>query len=169
MFQKGSSILEDANDLIDMAKQMGLIGAQIEAALPNATKCASWQDIQASHISTDHAPLTLKAFYGGLSLFALGLFSSIVGFWAEKLTQVYQKHFKKAKQNGHIEERFVHIIGGIFWRKREVKPARPRQVRRNRLVGNVQPKKMENSTNGPLANLPAPPPDVAIYKSPFGH
>ena len=46
MFQKESPILEDANNLIDMAKQMGLIGAQIKAALPNATNCASWQDIQ---------------------------------------------------------------------------------------------------------------------------
>ena len=73
-----------------MAKQMGLIGAQIEAALPNATKCASWQDIQASHVSMDHVPLTIKAFFGGLSLLAFGLGSSLIGFCAEKLAFMYR-------------------------------------------------------------------------------
>ena len=90
-----------------MAKQMGLIGAQIEAALPNATKCASWQDIQASHVPTDHAPLTIKAFFGGLSLLAFGLGSSLIGFCAEKLAFMYRKHNEKAKQNGLLEEHYV--------------------------------------------------------------
>ena len=106
-FQKGSAILNDINHLIDMAKQMSLIGAQIEAALPNATKCASWQDIQASHVSMDHVPLTIKAFFGGLSLLAFGLGSSLIGFCAEKLAFMYRKHNEKAKQNGLSEEHYV--------------------------------------------------------------
>ena len=84
-FQKGSGILNEVNDLINMAKQMGLIGAQINAALPNANKCSSWQNIQASHISTEHAPLTMNAFFGSLSLMAFGVGASLIGFCAEKL------------------------------------------------------------------------------------
>ena len=99
VFQKGSAILKDANHFIDMAKQMGLIGAQIEAALPNATKCSSWQDIQASHVSTDHAPLSVKAFYGCLTLLALGLGGSFLGFCAEKLMMILKRGKTKTNPN----------------------------------------------------------------------
>ena len=133
---------------------MGLIGAQIEAALPNATKCASWQDIQASHVSMDHVPLTIKAFFGGLSLLAFGLGSSLLGFCTEKLVYKYRKHNEKAKQNGLSEEHYV------------VKSTRGRQVRPNQLVGNL-PNKMENPCNGPAEELPAPSPDMAIYQTQF--
>ena len=91
LLQKGSAILKDANHLIDMAKQMGLIGAQIEAALTNVTKCASWLDIEASHVATDHAPLTIKAFYGCLILLTMGLCGSFIGFCAEKFTSTNWK------------------------------------------------------------------------------
>ena len=96
-FQKGSGILEEVNDLINMAKQMGLVGAQINAALPNANKCSSWQNIQASHVSTEHAPLTMKAFFGSLSLMAFGVGVSVIGFCAEKFIFVYYKHTDNKK------------------------------------------------------------------------
>ena len=42
--------MEDVNELIEQAKQMGLIDAKISSALPNATKCSTLQDIQASYL-----------------------------------------------------------------------------------------------------------------------
>ena len=41
--------MEDADELIEQAKQMGLIDAKVSGALPNATKCSTLQDIQASY------------------------------------------------------------------------------------------------------------------------
>ena len=96
-FQKGSGILNEVDYLINMAKQMGLIGAQINAALPNANKCSSWQNIQASHVSTEHAPLTMKAFFGSLSLMAFGVGVSLIGFCAEKFIFMYYKHTDNKK------------------------------------------------------------------------
>ena len=43
--------MEDVNELIEQAKQMGLIDAQISSALPNGTKCNTLQDIQESHLN----------------------------------------------------------------------------------------------------------------------
>ena len=37
-FQKESPYLEDVNELIELAQQMGLINAQIQKYVPNATK-----------------------------------------------------------------------------------------------------------------------------------
>ena len=51
MIQKESPYLEDVNELIEQAKQMGLIDAQISSALPNGTKCNTLQDIQESHLN----------------------------------------------------------------------------------------------------------------------
>ena len=42
--------MEDVNELIEQAKQMGLIDAKINSVLPNATKCSTLQDIQASYL-----------------------------------------------------------------------------------------------------------------------
>ena len=92
MFQKGSAILKDVNHLIDMSKQMGFIGSQIEAALPNATKCASWQDIRASHVAIVHTPLTVKDIYGCLILLAMGFGGSLIVFCAEKMFMGPKKH-----------------------------------------------------------------------------
>ena len=150
---------------------MGLIGTQIAAALPNATKCSSWQNIQASHISTEHAPLTMKAFFGGLSLMALGLGASLIGFCAENITFIYRKHADKRKPKGQVEEYFVPIFGKLYWRRQVARPSRKRQVRRNRLVDtspSMQINKIGKPTNGRAAGeLLTPPPDMAIYRSPF--
>ena len=149
---------------------MGLIEAQIAATLPNATKCSSWQNIQASHVSTEHAPLTMKAFFGGLSLMALGLGASLIGFCAENFTFMYRKHADKKKAKGQMEKYFVPIIGKLYWQRQVVRPTRMRQVRRNRSVGispSMQLNKIGNPTNGPAGELLTPPPDMAIYRSPF--
>ena len=42
--------MEDVNELIEQAKQMGLIDAKINSVLPNATKCSTLLDIQASYL-----------------------------------------------------------------------------------------------------------------------
>ena len=41
--------MDDVNELIEQAKQIGLIDTKIRSALPNATKCSTLQDIQASY------------------------------------------------------------------------------------------------------------------------
>ena len=45
--------MDDVNELIEQAKQIGLIDTKIHSALPNATKCSTLQDIQASYQDED--------------------------------------------------------------------------------------------------------------------
>ena len=47
--QKESPYLDDVNELIELAHQMGLIDAQIKKYVSNATECMTWSAVQASH------------------------------------------------------------------------------------------------------------------------
>ena len=50
MLQKGSPYLDDANKLIDLAQQLGIIDLAIQKHIPNATKCSTWRAVQVSHL-----------------------------------------------------------------------------------------------------------------------
>ena len=68
-FQKDSPYLEDMNILIGMANQMGLVHGIFDKAVYNATKCKTWQSIEASHMAFGHTVvLKLDDIYGILSL-----------------------------------------------------------------------------------------------------
>ena len=74
MFQKGSPYLEDVNNLIDLAKQIGLIDAGMRNNLPNATECINYKDIQDSHRNDNpRAVIRLDDIQGMLILWLVGL------------------------------------------------------------------------------------------------
>ena len=50
VLQKDSPYLDDANELIDLANQMGLIERQIHKSVPNASNCLTPRAVQESHI-----------------------------------------------------------------------------------------------------------------------
>ena len=50
VLQKDSPYLDDVNELIDLANQMGLIEEQIHKSAPNASNCLTSSAVQESHI-----------------------------------------------------------------------------------------------------------------------
>ena len=61
--------MADINQLIGLANQMGLVHGIFEKAVSNATKCTTWQDIQASHQAyNSRVVLSLRSIYGTLAL-----------------------------------------------------------------------------------------------------
>ena len=84
--------MEDANELVEQAKQMGLIDAKIGDALPNATKCSTLQDIQASYQNEGRkVSLKFEAIRGMIYLYLLCIGCSFVGMMVEMTI----KHFKE--------------------------------------------------------------------------
>ena len=76
--------MEDMNRLIGLATQMGLVHGIFDQVVRNATKCATWQDIQASHTASGGTVVVeLDNTYGILSLLGIGLAGSLVIFLAE--------------------------------------------------------------------------------------
>ena len=79
LVQKRSPYLEDANRLIDLANQMGLIQSEIQKNVPNATHCLTWSAVQASHTRKGQdVVFKLEDIYGTLILLAMGLGGSIL-------------------------------------------------------------------------------------------
>ena len=80
-FQKGSPYLADMNQLIGLATQMGLVFGHFDKAVSNATKCGTWQDIQASHQDynrRDGLSLKLSNMYGILALLSVGWTGALI-------------------------------------------------------------------------------------------
>ena len=78
--------MEDVNELIEQAKQMGLIDAKISSALPNATKCSTLRDIQASHLDEGRTvSLKLEDIGGIMSLYMICIGLSLVAIMVEKV------------------------------------------------------------------------------------
>ena len=80
-FQKGSPYLADINQLIGLATQMGLVFGHFDKAVSNATKCGTWQDIQASHQDynrRDGLSLKLSNMYGILALLSVGWTGALI-------------------------------------------------------------------------------------------
>ena len=79
LVQKRSPYLEDANRLIDLANQIGLIENVIQRFTPNATQCLTWSAVQASHTRKGKdVVFNLKDIYGMLILLALGFGGAIL-------------------------------------------------------------------------------------------
>ena len=74
--------MDDANSLIHLAKQMGLIDVGYYNHMPNATKCKTIKDIYRSHVN-DLVILEVSDIYGMLILLALGLGGALVLFSSE--------------------------------------------------------------------------------------
>ena len=84
LVQKRSPYLEDANRLIDLANQIGLIENVIQRFTPNATQCLTWSAVQASHTKKGQdVVFKLEDIYGMLILLALGLCGAILTLISE--------------------------------------------------------------------------------------
>ena len=71
--------MDDMNHLIGLANQMDLVHGFFEQAVSNASKCGTWQDIQASHqAENDRVVLSFKNIYGMLALLAIGLTGALI-------------------------------------------------------------------------------------------
>ena len=75
--------MEDVNTLIALANQMGLVHGYFDKAVPNATKCSTWEDIQASHRVAGLQVMELKSIYGMLAFLGIGLGASLIIFFGE--------------------------------------------------------------------------------------
>ena len=85
LLQKGSPYLDDVNNLVNMASQMGLMDSILKNALPNATKCSTLQDIQASHMETDRrVVIEFEDIYGVILIPAFGLGLALMAIIAER-------------------------------------------------------------------------------------
>ena len=86
ILQKESPYLEEANELLDLAGQMGLITGLYQQGLKNRTKCDKWHDIQESHIEKGKEQvITLKDTRGLFLLITIGLSAAIATFTIELL------------------------------------------------------------------------------------
>ena len=95
--------MEDVNELIELAHQMGLIDAQIEKYVSNATKCMTWPAVQASHTENDKTVVfELEDLFGILVLIAMGLSGALITWLAEMmifLHRYFTKGFTKGKKS----------------------------------------------------------------------
>ena len=84
MFQKQSPFLDDINNFIHIAKQMGLILRSYYKNLPNATKCNSISKVFESHEDKyDRVRVELNATYGMLVILGIGAGVALFTFTAE--------------------------------------------------------------------------------------
>ena len=66
---------------------MGLIDGLFKQAVPNSTKCATWQDIKASHmIKNPKIVLQLEDVFGMMILLFIGINSAVLAFIAENFS-----------------------------------------------------------------------------------
>ena len=87
--QKGSPYLDDVNELIEIARQSGMIDMQFKRYLPFASKCLTYADRQEHNIEKDRTvAFKLENIYGILILFAVGLGGCVITMLAEKFVYV---------------------------------------------------------------------------------
>ena len=84
IFQKQSPFLDDMNNLIHLAQQMGLLEMGYQKYQPNATKCQTIQDVYKSHAeNNEKVRVKLSDVYGILSLLGLGFGLAVITVIAE--------------------------------------------------------------------------------------
>ena len=97
--QKGSPYLEDVNELIEQAKQMGLIDAKINSMLPNGTKCSTLQDIQASYLEEGRrVSLKFGDIRGIMSLYLICIGCTLVALLLEVAIKHCKTHVKQSNE-----------------------------------------------------------------------
>ena len=82
--QKGSPYLDDANELIEIARESGMIDEEFKKRIPYTAKCLTHADVQKSHIGKDNKVVfKLENIYGMIILLALGLGGGVLTLIAE--------------------------------------------------------------------------------------
>ena len=90
--QKDSPYLEDANLLINIARESGFINEKIRKYSPNATECLTRTAVQASHFGKDQKLVfKMENIYGMLILLSVGLAGSTLIATAELIVNKVAK------------------------------------------------------------------------------
>ena len=99
--QKGSPYLDDMNEIINLANQMGFFDAQIQKYTPNATRCLTTAAIEETNREKHNAKrvLRLEDTYGMFLVLSIGLAGALLVFTGEQIA-----HKLKSKK-GSIERR----------------------------------------------------------------
>ena len=70
--------MDDANNLIHLANQMGFINKQIQNSVPNASNCLTSSAVQESHIKRDkNVVYMMEDVYGMIILLGVGIVGGI--------------------------------------------------------------------------------------------
>ena len=78
--------MEEINQLMDIANQMGLVDGLFKQTVPNSTECTTWHDIEASHMSKESKKvLKLDDIFGIMILLFIGTSSALLVLIAEKI------------------------------------------------------------------------------------
>ena len=102
-FQKQSPYIDDFNELIGLALQMGIL--DIRNAMPNSTKCDTWPKVEASHTTTKLEQLKLQDIYGPLLLLS-GLVIGTIIFFIELVPICFENRVKHvSKEASRITHR----------------------------------------------------------------
>ena len=89
--------MNDVNELIGLARQMGLIDSLVQRKVPNATECLTRADVRKSYTGSDDQTIELKMehIYGILMLLAIGLGLSLLVGMGE---QAYHALIREKKE-----------------------------------------------------------------------
>ena len=86
--------MDEVNDLLYLANQMGLITGLFEQTLHNRTKCSTWNAIQESHMQRENENvIELHDIRGMMILLSIGLSAALLTFIIELIM-----HSKKIKR-----------------------------------------------------------------------
>ena len=102
--QIGSPYLNDANELINLANQMGLIDEMLQRSTPKASKCLTRTAAEENNINQNRKRvLEIKDTYGMLTILSIGLGVALLIFLAENI--VYSIYSKKGgKDTGRSKQ-----------------------------------------------------------------
>ena len=82
--QKESQYLDDANELIELARESGLIDVAFKKYIPFASKCLTHAEVQKSNIEKDmEVVIKLENIYGMIALLAVGIGGCLITIIAE--------------------------------------------------------------------------------------
>ena len=88
--------MDEVNDLLTLANQMGLITGLFEQTEPNRTKCSTWNAIQESHMERGaENVIEFDDIRGMLILLSIGLGAAILTFIIELIMHNAIKSKKK--------------------------------------------------------------------------
>ena len=95
--QIGSPYLSYANELINLANQMGIIDEMLQRSSPNASKCLTMTAVEENNISQNRKRvLEMKDIYGILTVLSIGLGLALLVFTFECIA--YKIYSKKCMQ-----------------------------------------------------------------------
>ena len=100
-FQKRSPYINDFNEILELALQMGIV--DVTSYVQNSTKCSTWSKIEESHRALNIVVLKMEDIYGPIILILTGLTTGIITFFMELAGDklIGKKSTNKRKRSNH--------------------------------------------------------------------